>query len=96
MEYVSRNIKIIYNLNWMEYVLTFLYKKSKTKTIGNCSNGGSSPLRPHASSHSAVDTVAELLPGLFFPTGHPKPEHSGSGKPDRFDWLPVETDQIQI
>jgi len=29
-------------------------------------------------------------------TGNPKPEHSGSGKPDRFDRLPVETGQIQI
>ena len=35
-------------------------------------------------------------PGFFFPTGNPKPEHSGSGKPDRFDRLPVETGQIQI
>ena len=32
---------------------------------------------------------------VFFPTGNPKPEHSGSGKPDRFDRLPVETGQIQ-
>ena len=33
---------------------------------------------------------------FFFPTGNPKPEHSGSGKPDQFDRLPVETGQIQI
>jgi len=31
--------------------------------------------------------------GFFFPTGHPKSEHSGSGLPDR---LPVEIGQIQI
>ena len=34
--------------------------------------------------------------GFFFPTGNPKPELSGSGKPDWIDRLPVETDQIQI
>ena len=33
---------------------------------------------------------------VFFPTRHPKPEHSGSGKPDRFHRLPVEICQIQI
>ena len=35
-------------------------------------------------------------PGFFFPTGHPKPEHSGSGKPDRFHRKPVEIGQIPV
>ena len=33
---------------------------------------------------------------FFSPTGHPKPEHSGSGKPDRFHRKPVETGQIPV
>ena len=33
---------------------------------------------------------------VFFPTGHPKPAPTGSGLPDRFDRLLVETGQIQI
>ena len=34
--------------------------------------------------------------GFFFPTGHPKPEHSGSGRPDRFHRKPVEIGQIPV
>ena len=35
-------------------------------------------------------------PGFFFSTGHPKPEHSGSGKPDLFLRKSVETGQIPV
>ena len=43
-----------------------------------------------------LSTCHAMLARVFFPTGHSKPEHSGSGKSDRFDRLPVETGQIQI
>ena len=33
---------------------------------------------------------------VFFPTGRPKPEHSGSGKPDRFHRKLIETGQIPV
>ena len=41
---------------------------------------------------SGIDMHMKLWwPGFFFPTGHPKPEHSGSGKPDRFHRKPVKS-----
>ena len=42
------------------------------------------------------DKHLEGYPGVFLQTVLVKPPATGSGKPDRFDWLPEKTDQIQI
>ena len=49
-------------------------------------------------SHLRFFFTARLYPrpGFFSPTRHPKPEHFGSGKPDRFHRKPVETGQIPV
>jgi len=51
---------VIYNLDWMEYVLIFLYKKVNHNYLKLFERRELAPA-PHASSHRAVDTVGELL-----------------------------------
>ena len=53
-------------------------------------------LMPSPFLSSTNDPTDLQKSGFFSPTRHPKPEHSGSGKPDRFQRKPVEIGQIPV